>query len=111
MQVVFGLATAGLIVAGVIAVGNAARDALAPEDRYLLPFAEIDCPAPPGQLKAEFLGEVQYLDRLPDRVNVLDGALPDQLRAAFEKHRRVERVVKISVVPPKRVRVELVFRP
>ena len=59
-QVVLGLGAVALAVGGVVAVGNVARDALGPNDRYLLPFAEIDCPAPPGKDRAEFLGEVQY---------------------------------------------------
>jgi hypothetical protein len=110
-QLVFGLAVAGLAVAGVIAVGSAARESLGPQDRYLLPFAEIDCPNPPGQDRAEFLEQVQYYGSFPDKVNVLDPTLPDQLRDAFAKHRRVERVDKVTILPPKRVRVELTFRP
>jgi hypothetical protein len=110
-QVVLGLAAAALIVGGVLAVGNVARDRLGPHDRYLLPFADIECPAPPGRDRAEFLAEVQYIGPFPDRVNVLDPTLPDRLRAAFARHPRVERVGRITVVPPKRVEVELTFRP
>jgi hypothetical protein len=44
-------------------------------------------------------------------VNVLDPTLPDKLRAAFAKHKRVARVGKIELLPPKRIRVELTFRP
>ena len=110
-QVVLGLGAAALVVGGVIAVGNVARDRLGPSDRYLLPFTEIECPAPPGQDRAEFLGEVQYIGPFPDRVNVLDPTLPDRLRAAFARHRKVERVGKITVLPPRRVLVELTFRP
>jgi hypothetical protein len=110
-QVVLGLAAVALAVGGVIAVGNIARDALGPNDRYLLPFAEIDCPAPPGKEKAEFLGEVQYNGRFPDRVNVLDPTLPDRLREAFREHPRVDRVGRITVLPPRRVEVELTFKP
>ncbi|MBO0696782.1 MAG: hypothetical protein J2P46_00170, partial [Zavarzinella sp.] len=110
-QIVLGLAAAALAVGGLIAVGNAARDSLGPHDRYLLPFNEIECPAPPGQSRAEFLGEVQYIGAFPDRVNVLDPTLPDRLRAAFARHKKVERVVRVTVAPPRRVQVELTFRP
>jgi len=110
-QVVLGLAAVALAVGGVVAVGNVARDALGPNDRYLLPFAEIDCPAPPGQDRAEFLGEVQYIGSFPDRVNVLDPSLPERLRKAFAGHRRVTNVGRVTVTPPKRVQVELTFRP
>ena len=110
-HVALGLGAAALVVGGVIAVGNAARDSLGPQDRYLLPFAEIDCPAPPGRDRAEFLAEVQYIGSFPDRVNVLDPTLPDRLRKAFANHRRVAHVGRITVTPPKRVHVELTFRP
>jgi hypothetical protein len=100
-----------VVVGGVVAVGNAARDSLGPHDRYLLRFTDIECPAPPGQDRAEFLGEVQYNGAFPDRVNVLDPTLPDRLRAAFARHKKVERVGRITVLPPKRVQVELAFRP
>ena len=109
-QVVLGLAAAALVVGGVVAVGNLARESLGPHDRYLLPFADIDCPAPPGQDRAEFLAEVQYNGSFPDRVNVLDPTLPERLRVAFGRHRKVEKVGRITVVPPKRVQVELTFR-
>jgi hypothetical protein len=110
-QIVLGLGAAALAIGGLIAVGNAARDSLGPHDRYLLPFIEIECPAPPGRPRAEFLGEVQYNGAFPDRVNVLDPALPDRLGAAFARHPKVERVGRVTVIPPKRVQVELTFRP
>jgi hypothetical protein len=109
-QIVLGLGAAALVVGGLIAVGNAARDSLGPSDRYLLPFGEIECPAPPGQDRAEFLGEVQYIGAFPDRVNILDPTLPDRLRAAFARHKKVERVGRITIVPQKRVQIELTFR-
>jgi hypothetical protein len=110
-QVVLGLAVVALVVAGVVAVGNVARNALGPQDRYLLPFGEIECPAPPGQDRAEFLGEVQYIGLFPDKVNVLDPTLPDRLRTAFAAHKRVARVNRVELLPPKRIQVELTFRP
>lgn len=109
-QVVLGLAAVALAVAGVVAVGHVARDAIRPNDRYLLPFADIDCPAPPGQTKAEFLGEVQYTGKFPDKVNVLDPTLPARLRAAFAGHPRVAAVGAIRVLSPRQVQVELTFR-
>jgi hypothetical protein len=109
-QVVLGLAAVALVIGGVVAVGNIARDALGPHDRYLLPFADIECLVPPGRDRAEFLGEVQYNGKFPDRVNILDPALSERLRAAFAAHPRVTKVGKISVLSPRRVQVELMFR-
>jgi hypothetical protein len=110
-QVVLGLTAVALAVGGVVAVGNIARDALGPTDRYLLPFAAIDCPVPPGKDRVEFLGEVQYNGKFPDRINVLDPGLPEQLREAFRQHPRVARVDVVRVLAPKRVQVELTFHP
>ena len=109
-QVVLGLGAVALAVGGVVAVGNISRTSLGPQDRYQLRFADIDCPAPPGQDRAEFLEEVRYLGKLPDPINVLDPALAGRLREAFAAHRRVDKVEKVTVLPPKRVRVELTFR-
>jgi hypothetical protein len=110
VQVVLGLAAVAVAVGGVVAVGHVARDAIRPNDRYLLSFADIDCPTPPGQTKSEFLEEVQYNGKFPDRVNVLDPTLPDRLRAAFAAHRRVASVRTIRVLSPRQVQVELTFR-
>jgi hypothetical protein len=110
-QVVLGLAAAALAVGGVVAVGNISRTSLGPQDRYQLRFADIECPTPPGQDRNEFIEEVRYLGKLPDPVNVLDPALPERLREAFAAHRRVAKVGKVIVLPPKRVQVELTFRP
>ena len=111
VQVILGLCIAGLALAGVIAVGNAARDSLGRPDRYQFAFSEIECPSPPGMDRATFLGEVQYNGQFDDRIYVLDPTLAERLRTAFERHRRVEQVVKVQVLPPKRVVVELKFRP
>lgn len=109
-QIVLGLAVAALVVGGVSAVGKIARETLGPSDRYLLPFAEIECNAPPGSTRADFLGEVQYNGPFPDQINILDATLADQLRDAFARHPKVERVEKLTIGPPKRIRVELRFR-
>jgi len=108
-QVLLGLTCAGLAVAGVTAVGNIARESLGPEDRYLVPFFEIECPKPPNQDPLEFMGEVQYSGQFPDKVNVLDHSLPERLRTAFARHPRVEKVGKITLLAPRRVIVELTF--
>jgi hypothetical protein len=107
---VAGLAVAVAIVAGAIAVGNAARDSLGPHERYSVAFVEIDCPIPDGMNPTVFLNEVQYTDQLPDRVSTLDPNLADRLRAAFAKHPRVAEVQKIEIGPGKRIRVNLTLR-
>lgn len=109
-QVVLGLTAVALVVGGLVAVNNAAREAIRPHERYLLRFTEIDCPAPPGQDRVDFLNEVQYIGLFPDTIDVLDPTLPDRLRSAFAAHRRVERVERIDLLPPNRIRVGLQFQ-
>jgi hypothetical protein len=110
IQVALGLLVCGLIVGGVVAVGNVARQSLGPQDRYAVPFAQIECPVPSGEGKAQFLEEVQYIGSFPDTLNVLDPALPEKLREAFARHKRVQKVIRVQVLTPKRIVVELAFR-
>jgi hypothetical protein len=111
IQFGLGMCVAALVIAGVIAVGNAARDSIGRPDRYQFAFSDIECPAPPGMDHRKFLDEVQYNGQFDDQVSVLDPTLPDRVRAAFERHPRVEKVGKVQVLPPKRVVVELTFKP
>jgi hypothetical protein len=99
-----------LFLAVVILLGKAAHEALRGGDRASIAFADIDCPPPPGQERADFLGEVQYLGGLPERVNVLDDGLAERLAGAFAKHPWVEKVQRVQVMPPKKVRVQVVYR-
>jgi hypothetical protein len=101
---------AALFLGVLIVLGKAARDALRGSERTSIAFADIDCPPPPGQERADFLGEVQYLGGLPDRVNVLDDGLAERLAEAFAKHPWVEKVERVEVKPPKQVRVQVVYR-
>ncbi len=104
------LGTAGGFLAGVIALGRWAQEHLQPRDRYLVPFADIDCPLPPGLSRREFLDEVQYLGRLPDRLSLLEEALPRQLAEAFARHPWVAKVEKVELTPPRHIRVQLALR-
>jgi hypothetical protein len=109
LQIVVPAAAAVALLLVLIALGRAARDRLRGEDRYFLALADIDCPSPPGLERGEFLGEVQYLSHLPDRLPTLDDDLPSLLTAAFALHPWVEKVDR-AVVTPGRVRVQLTFR-
>jgi hypothetical protein len=101
---------AGLLLAGIIVLGRAARDALRQEPRYTLAFAELDCVPPPGGDRTAFLNEVQYLAEFPERFALLDDDLPRRLAQAFARHPCVERVDRVEVVPPRQVRVQLAYR-
>jgi hypothetical protein len=101
---------AALAVGGILALGHYLRDDLHSNERYQLTINEIECDPPPGQSRSEFIGEVHYYGRLPEKLNVLDADLPERLKTAFAKHPKVERVDKVTITPPKRVRVDLVLR-
>ena len=97
-------------VAGLIVLGQWGRGQIRDQERYAVPFADIDCPAPPGLSRREFLDEVQYLARLPERLGILDDVLSKRLEAGFGKHPWVEKVEKINLQPPRQIQVQLRFR-
>jgi hypothetical protein len=103
------LVGAGGIVFGVIWLGWLAKQHLGPKNE--IAFADIECPAPPDTKmgREEFLGEVQYLAGLPDRLPSSDD-LVKKLFGAFVRHPWVAEVKKIELLPERRCRVELRFR-
>src|SRR5262249_37699447 len=90
----------GLLLFGLVALGKWAWDQIRSWDRYTVAFTDIACPSPPGQPRADFLDEVQYLAGLPDRLRLLDEDLAPRLAAAFALHPWVERVTGVEVLPP-----------
>jgi hypothetical protein len=109
-QVLIPVVGAGLLVFGLIALGKAARDRLRQHERYTLAVGDIDCPAPPGMRRPDFLAEVQYVGHLPDRLPALDDDTPVRLTAAFAGHPWVETVAEVRLLPPDGARVRLTFR-
>jgi hypothetical protein len=91
-------------------LGNFTRDSLRASDRYTIAFSSIECSPSPAERRAELLTEVQYLGKVPDRISVLDETLPARLTAAFSRHPWVQKVERVTVLPPRRVQVQLVFR-
>lgn len=85
-------------------------DRLRGQERYLLPLAEVDCPAPAGMTRADFLDEVQYYGSLPERIDLLDESMGEKLKEAFSRHPWVRGVKAIQSIPPRGVKAELTFR-
>jgi hypothetical protein len=100
----------GTFLAGLIFLGHWGLEQMRGQKRYLVPFAEIDCAAPPGLTRGEFLDEVQYLARLPDQVGLLDDELPRRLGEAFAQHPWVEKVEAVALKPPRHIHIRLSFR-
>jgi hypothetical protein len=94
----------------VLAAGRWARAHLRPQQDWSAAFASIDCVAPPGMSRSEFLDEVQYLGGSPDRLSLLDPALPRRLEDAFSRHPWVEAARVRRVRSYRQVHVELTFR-
>jgi hypothetical protein len=104
------LTAGGLVILGCwVVLGRQAADGLRGSDRYTVAFADIDCTPPAPFSRADFLGEVQYLSNLPDRLPLSDDQLANRLAAAFAAHAIVESVEHVEVLP-RRVRVALKFR-
>ena len=99
-----------LFLLGVLWVHHWTRERIVNLDRYTVPFADVDCPPPPNQTRAEFLAEVQYLGDLPDQLHLLDANLPSRLRDAFARHPAVEKVLEVNVLPTRQVQVRLTYR-
>jgi hypothetical protein len=103
--------TAGglVLLLGWVVLGRQAAIGLRDSDRYTAAFADIACSPPPPIPRDDFLGEVQYLSNLPDRLPLTDETLAARLAAAFALHPLVESVERVEVLP-RPVRVSLNYR-
>jgi hypothetical protein len=99
-----------LVLSGVLVLGQHSRNYLRNQDRYRIAFRDIDCAAPDGLTREEFLGEVQYLASWPDDVRLLEDNLAARLGKAFALHPWVEEVRRVEVTADRHVRVEVAFR-
>jgi hypothetical protein len=102
---------AGLLaLVGVLVAGRGARAALECHAAWQVRVGDVECTAPPGLTRAEFLTEVQYLGQIPDRLPLLSPATPPRLSGLFCAHPWVESVGQVRVMPRRRVRVDLTLR-
>ena len=99
-----------LILVGIIALGRWSLSQLKNDDRFQIPFDDIECAAPPTMTRSDFLGEVRYLSRLPKRLSVADPETQIKVRAAFARHPWVLLVDEVEPIPPAQLRVRLQFR-
>jgi hypothetical protein len=97
-------------LAGIILLGKWGLEQIRGRDRYAVAFADIDCTPPAGMTRGEFLDEVLYLSRLPDRFGLLNEDVRELLTAAFAKHPWVEKVEAVILEAPRHVEVRLVMR-
>jgi hypothetical protein len=95
---------------GVNALGDYTRQHIRTWQRYSVAVADINCTPPPGQDRATFLAEVQYLACLPNRFQILEADILPRLEAAFALHPWVEKVEQVSLQSDKQVTIRLTYR-
>jgi hypothetical protein len=103
-------AAIGLLLVGLVTVGDITRSRLQDLDQYSLAFSEVQCEPPPGQARGDFLSEVQYLAGMPGRLRLLEEGLAVRLAEAFTAHPWVQRVEQVQILPSHEIRVLLQFR-
>jgi hypothetical protein len=103
--------TAGgvLVLLGWTLLGRQATSRLRASGRTTIAFADIECDPPRYLSRADFLGEVQYLAGLPDRLPLDDEVLAMRIAAAFGAHPCVRAVERVQVLPG-RVLVAVAYR-
>jgi hypothetical protein len=99
-----------LILGGTVLAGRWMRIQLRDHERFRFAFADIECPAPPGVDRSEFLSEIQYTGNFADHLSTLDRDLPERLTSALRKHGWVEAVEACEIHSGNRVSVRLRFR-
>jgi hypothetical protein len=100
----------GMLLAGVLWLGSYAREQLREHERFQTAFADIECNAPGPLARQDFLEEVRYHSRMPERFSIFEDGLAERLKTGFTKHPWVAKVLRVDIVPPQSVRVELAFR-
>ena len=104
------LALVAGVVWGIKQLGDMTRRDIATRDRYTVRFADIECAAPPGLQRINFLAEVRYQSRFPQSFQSIDPGAEGKLTTAFGMHPWVAEVEGVSLDPANRVRVDLKFR-
>ena len=99
-----------LLLLAIVELGKFTRSEISGWDRYTVDFAAIECTAPPVQKRAEFLGEVQALSKLPPRLQLLDPDLAALLAQAFARHPYVDKVEQVTLLPAHKIEVRLGYR-
>jgi hypothetical protein len=107
-----GLAAVGaaIVLGGLIYGGRLMRDSLRSAGRYQFAFNQVECPAPAGMSREQFLSEVRYYGEFPESASLLDDNLRERLTETFSRHAWVERVDGIDIHPDHRIQVRLTFR-
>jgi hypothetical protein len=99
-----------LLLGGLMWLGQYARDQIWDRERFQVAFADIDCQPPPGVDRGDFLDEVLYHARCPERFSILEDGLADKLKQYFTRHPWVAQVDKVELRPPHAVRVLVTYR-
>ena len=110
VQVLLPLAVGAGLLGGVVALKRYLTPRLGDSTEQTIAFADIECEAPPGMTRTEFLSEAQYLAGLPDRLPALAPATRQRIFDALALHHWVARVRRVEFPTPGEARADLVFR-
>src|SRR6266700_1185084 len=103
VQVAILIAGLGLLLGGLVLIRNLTQEDVGTQERYNLPFTDIECEPPPGSTEASaFLTEVQYLSDLPSHLPLLEEGLAGRLATALARHPWVEKVEHVAILPDRR---------
>src|SRR5262245_60875772 len=110
LQSLMTLCLGGGLLAAIILLGRWGLESLRGKVRYAVTIADVECQAPPGLSRAEFLEEVRYLAQMPERIDLLEAGLANQLTRAFAQHPWVDKVESLEVEPSRKIQARLSFR-
>jgi len=111
VQIAILIAGLSLLLGGLVLIRNVTQGDVGTQERYNLPFTDIECDPPPGATETHaFLTEVQYLSDLPSRLPLLEEGLAGRLAVALARHPWVEKVEHVAILPNRRVHAQLAYR-
>jgi len=107
---VVAVVLAGGLVVALAWFGRHAGHAVAPDPRYTVRIADLDCATPPNTDRTTFLTEVRYIAGLPETIQSVDPTMPGRLKQAFVQHPWVREVTSVAVEADGKIKVVLHFR-
>jgi hypothetical protein len=100
-----------ILAVGILGISWYAIQEFAPhDDRYQVPFGQIETSPPPTYVPRSWLREVQSLSGLPEVLDTRAADLPSQLKEAFARSPWVESVEFAAIRSHRRIECRVQFR-
>jgi hypothetical protein len=110
VEVLLPLALGAALLGGVVVLGRYLTSRMEDAGEATIAFADIECDAPPGMTRADFLDQAQYLAGLPDRLAATAPATRHRIFDALALHPWVARVRRVEFPVTGEARADLEFR-